>query len=691
MPAALSSSFSGRTASLERRRALSAGKSALPAATERVRNGQRSAAVPITAGLSAPASPPLAISTSASAASSPTSYVTSAPTPSLGNASQAGRMLSMLRRQQMAGGKKTLQAASRPLASSSAAESAASSASAAVPSASVSPKAVDPSCVGSSCREQARARRAMLSQRGRGTEPAALPSRPPRQGTLQYAPKVTESTTHGGQTVTGSRIGRGTQVTGQEPGALLPVSGTQYIGASDGPAARSAGPKVGLSRTVGGGVVSGTLIRSKVRVTGDEPGATIKITGEAEQSADDDLTPRSADSASVSSQFNRQVDPHGQSVFGTNLGRSARSLGSRDRNRAAPIESTENGLSITGSAVGRGGRVTGDEDGACRQVTGNQYLSPARAQAECGGVGGATMPAAMPTARSGAPRRDPVTGAKVSVAQTWGGQRLTGTNVEHDPRVTGEAAGSCSLVTGTSYQGANTVHGWCDPSAAATAEDRLTRRPALSSITGDVPQHSDSVTGTGRGAARDVTGSQYYSASPQALTDSPDALAGLDGRFSVSSPQRSAHLRARDRQTQLAKEAAEAGGVSGVSAAPPITGSFAIGRDRVTGNAEFLFKSRSSSDPKAVAARSRITGEGRAEGTHVSGWSWTDQSNVTGTEGSTTERNPSERAGKPQAFSGARRFKTLAKHEETKQLVTGLLGWSGKTAAKVTLSGGAQA
>jgi hypothetical protein len=438
---------------------------------------------------------------------------------------------------------------------------------------------------------------------------------------------------------------------------------------------------------VGGGVVSGTLIRSKVRVTGDEPGATIKITGEAEQSADDDMTPRSADSASVSSQFNRQVDPHGQSVFGTNLGRSARSLGSRDRNRAAPIESTENGLSITGSAVGRGGRVTGDEDGACRQITGNQYLSPARAQAECGGSGGATMP----TARSGAARRDPVTGAKVSIAQTWGGQRLTGTNVEHDPRVTGEAAGSCSLITGTPYQGANTVHGWCDPSAAATAEDRLPRRPALSSITGDVPQHSDSVTGTGRGAARDVTGSQYYSASPQALTDSPDALAGLDGRFSVSSPQRSAHLRARERQTQLAKEAGEAGGVSGVSPAPAITGSFAIGRDRVTGNAEFLFKSRSSSDPKAVAARSRITGEGRAEGTRVSGWSWTDQSNVTGTEGSTTERNPSERAGKPQAFSGARRFKTLAKHEETKQLVTGLLGWSGKTAAKVTLSGGAQA
>jgi hypothetical protein len=76
----------------------------------------------------------------------------------------------------------------------------------------------------------------------------------------------------------------------------------------------------------------------------------------------------------------------------------------------------------------------------------------------------------------------------------------------------------------------------------------------------------------------------------------------------------------------------------------------------------------------------------------VTGWSWSEQPNVTGTEGAiAAERNPSERAGKAQAFSGARRFKTLARHGEARQLVTGLLGWSGKTAAKVTLSGGAQA
>jgi hypothetical protein len=424
-------------------------------------------------------------------------------------------------------------------------------------------------------------------------------------------------------------------------------------------------------------VVSGTLIRSKVPVTGDEPTGII-ITGEAEQSAADDLTPRAAESASVAAQFNRQANPHGHSVFGTNLGKSATSFGSRERSRETSIESTENGAAITGSAVGRGGRVTGNEAGVCRQVTGNQYLTPGRA--ECGGARGVATPGAtMPGARGGAIRRDPVTGAKVSVAQTWGQQRLTGSNVEHDPRVTGEAAGSCALITGTSYQGATTVHGWCDPGAAATAEERLTRRPSLASVTGDVPGHHDVVTGTGRGAARDVTGSAYYGSQAPAPA-AGDAISKLDERFSVSSPQRSAQLRAR-------ADAANAG----ASSSPPITGSFAIGRDRVTGNAEFLFKSRSASDPNAAAARLRLTGEGRAQGTPVTGGAWSEQSNVTGTEGSTAERNPSERSGKPQAFSGARRFKALAKPEDNKQLVTGLLGWSGKTAARVTLSGGAQA
>ena len=668
MSAAPSLSSNGRDAALARRHALSQGKSALPAATERVRTGDRSAAVPTVASGQAPSAPPT------TAASSPALGANASPAVAFANESQSGRSLAMMRRRQLAGGKRTLQAAtSAPLGA---------------PAASSSTEGSGANASGSG-REHARMRRALLSQRGRADEVAALPTRPPRQGALQYPPEVPESKTLRGQRVTGSRIGRGTQVTGDDSGGTLSVSGTQYIGASNGPPVRFAGPKVGLARTAGGGIVSGTLVRSSVRVTGDERGGTVTITGEAEQNAQDDITPRERVSVPVTSQFGRQTNPHGHRLMSANVGRFATSFGSRDRAREASIESTENGLAITGSAVGRSGRVTGDEEGACRQVTGSQYLTPARAQAECGGSGGATRP----STRGGAPRRDPVTGAKVSIAQTWGQQRLTGTNVEHDPRVTGEATGFCAIITGSPYQGSTIVRGLCHPSTAATAEDRLARRPSLSSITGDVPRHTDTVTGTGRGAAREVTGSAYYGGSPQAPADTPDAIAGLNARFSVSSPQRSAHLRARAAEvTPSAQGGGQAGAISDLPSSPPITGSFAIGRDRVTGNAEFHFKSRSATDPTAAAARLQLTGEGRAEGTRVTGWSWSEQSNVTGTDGSTAaERNPSERSGKPQAFSGAQRFKMLAKHEDTKQLVTGLLGWSGKTAARVTLSGGAQA
>jgi hypothetical protein len=192
----------------------------------------------------------------------------------------------------------------------------------------------------------------------------------------------------------------------------------------------------------------------------------------------------------------------------------------------------------------------------------------------------------------------------------------------------------------------------------------------------------------GRGATREITGSAYFRASPdEVATGSGDAVAALDARFSISSPQRKAQLRAR-----AAQKSPAGGGPEGASGLPPITGSFAIASDRVTGNAEFLFRSRGSTDPNAAAAHDRLTGEGRAEGVRVTGAAWTEQSNVTGTDGSeAVERNPTERAGKPQAFSGAQQFKKLAKHEENKQRVTGLLGWSGKTAARVTLSGGAQA
>jgi hypothetical protein len=508
-----------------------------------------------------------------------------------------------------------------------------------------------------SCRDQARARRAQLSKRGRGDEPPAPPSRPSRKGSLEYAPKVAVSETQRGQRVTGADTHRGAAVTGQERGAAMPISGTQYNGANGW---RAGGSKVGHARTPGGLIVSGTLVRSKVGITGDEFGEAITITGEADQRVEDDLTSRPAGFAAA--RIPRNCSPQGHVMFGPHMGLSRWWI----RERRPALESTETGLPVTGSAVGRSGRVTGDEDGACRAVTGDQYFTPARLQ-ECGG----------PAARMNA-RLDPVTGAKVSIAQSWGRQKITGVDVEHNQLVTGDAPGSCSLITGSQYQGPETMEGWCDDAASSAASNSLGRRLAATPVTGDTPVHDKSVTGTARGATRDITGTPYYRDEPEGEIVPEDPVAAIDGRFSVVSPQRRA-------QIKRGAIGANADGTIG-----RVTGSFAVGQDKITGNTEFLFRPRGIRNGDGRSGHALLTGEGRAEGRQITGDAWSEHSRVTGTEGATAAgRNPSERAGEPRSFAGAGKFRALAKREDPKQLVTGMFYFS-KTGAKVTLSGGAQ-
>lgn len=676
---AFSSAQSGRAAAIARRHALSAGKAALPQAADRMRSGLRSAAVP-----QAPAASDTALPKPAPAAPAPVAASTAAAVNSVG--SLGGRLLSMLRRRQMSAGKQSLPVAAA-VSSSAAATLPATTPSNPAPSYAFA--APDMGNSASSGREQARARRAELSRNGRGNAAPAQPSRPVRQDPPASLIKVNESPVSGGGQVTGSRIGRGRQVTGHEPGATLPISGTQYIVANGDAAVCAGGPKVGLARTAGGLLVSGTLVRSKVQVTGDEAGASVTITGEADQRPGDDLTPRSDGGVYGAGQFQRQTNPHGHTAFGNNLARSAQTVGSRERMLQPALEATDGGMSITGSALGLGRtlRVTGDEDGACRHVTGDQYLTQARRQAERSRSGGGSAPRQQMCAA----RRDLASGAQVGVAQTPSGQHVSGGYVEPNPRVTGDESGSCLLIiTGTPYHGAGMVHALSDPAQRQPAGQRPRAGRSSVAVSGDTPlhdSHDSHVTGTARGAARAISGTPYCpdvserSAQSTQMPAPVDPVALVDSRFSVASPQRSAHLRA------------DPSAVQAPSAAGRITGSFAVGQDKITGNIEFLFKPRQAADAGAGTKRACISGEGRTEGRTITGAAWSEQSNVTGTEGYiATERNPSQRAGKPHAFAGAGRFKALAKHEEPKQLVSGMVGGGmSQSAARVTLSGGAQA
>jgi hypothetical protein len=197
-------------------------------------------------------------------------------------------------------------------------------------------------------------------------------------------------------------------------------------------------------------------------------------------------------------------------------------------------------------------------------------------------------------------------------------------------------------------------------------------------VTGNTTRHDEAVTGTARGAGRDITGTPYYRADAAAPAPLADPVQVQADRFSVHSPQRVAHLSAA--QSALVETAAN----------DKITGSFAVGTGKVTGNFEFVAKPRGTGSKDRKPAHARISGEGRVTGAAVTGQAWTEQQNVTGTEGSfATERNPSERAGERQNFAGAGAFKRDIKPEEPKQLVTGMFGYFSKSGARVTLSGGA--
>jgi len=670
----------GRAAAMLRRRQLSQGKSAMPPPRERPAAGFRLALrglyTPPPLPAVAPPPPQLAAADTVAAATPAKAQATSGHSAvSSLSPNLVGRDLAVARRRLLSQGKAALQAATMPQVQ--VATDPAGSPPTPVAALPVAGPPLDaapsPALTG---RELAIARRAALSRHGRAALGVTTVERPKRQGSIPFPPKVVASRTGAGVTVTGYSEGVGRQVTGTEAGRDKPVSGTPFIGQGEG-AFVTAAPKVGHARTPGGLIVSGTMVRSKVRITGDEASANRRITGEADQVLEDDVSPRSERFVPVAAQFQRQADPHGASVFGTNLGRSIRHVGSRERARERAIEVTEGGIPITGSAVGRSVNVTGDEPGACRSLTGTQYLTPARRQEACSGPPRGTHP----MAGGAAARRDPVTGRKVHEIATWGGQRVTGTDiVEHMDHVTGDEPGECRVVTGTPYLGPNTTYGYCDPEVSAAQEARLPG-PARAKVTGDVPMHDvERVSGTERGAQHAITGTPYWRHETSASTElgEADPVARAAAGFSIRTPARDAHL---------ARRKAEKDG-------PRVTGSFAVGEGKLTGNVEFGFVdrwSRKEAGTKDKVGHQKLTGHGSVSGPAITGSAWTEHERVTGTEGFfATVRNPTVAEGKPHGFAGARTFRRESPHKEPRRLVTGVIGWTPKSAAIVTLSGGAQ-
>jgi hypothetical protein len=251
--------------------------------------------------------------------------------------------------------------------------------------------------------------------------------------------------------------------------------------------------------------VTGTSVNRSGKVTGNEPGSKRAITGTDYVSPSNGTTaPDKVDLSHTS---------HGKTVTGTAVGHTSKITGDergscRDVtgteylateqfqvcNTSAPetprkvsVMSSRDEQPVSGTAVGRSGNVTGNEPGSCRAITGSQYFNT---DSELCAVSGPN---------------------KVANMQTQSGGTVTGSEVGRSPKTTGDEAGGCKPVTGTDYIGADQQAAVCDASTpvapvAKVAVDTTWRGQP---VTGSYVGRSTRVTGDEHGGCSPISGTPY--------------------------------------------------------------------------------------------------------------------------------------------------------------------------------------
>ena len=541
------------------------------------------------------------------------------------------------------------------------------------------------------------------------------PSGPNRHGSKQAAAadahwKVGVSETTSGQVVTGTQANRSTKTTGNEASTCRSITGTEYMGAdifrtfcqSDPVASQPA--KVRVTATSHGNQVTGNEVGRSEKVTGDEPGTCKNVTGTEYVSAN-----QSAAYCGTSSPSPRKVGRSqtlaGQPVSGVMVGRSEKVTGDEPGSgkqltgtqyvgdqsqlvgRAPTKVSTLNtlrGTGITGTHVGRSEHVTGDEPGSCRLVTGDEYIGSQQFDRFCG--------------KKPAPEA-----AKVGFSVTNRAIVVSGTHTGRSSNVTGDEPGTCKVVTGTPYSGLEQAGEYCSNNQVAAIRQRTPVRGA-NRMSGIQPGIGGSLTGAERGACEPVTGTPYVGADQQAQAcgaasasdaDFPNSLAGTQPwqQFSIQSPARAAHT-ARDRGGSVTGTSYEQGN--------RVTGPFDMAGDKVTGTEQFRFDRRGAqlsrgpitsvaapaSVDEDVRPTSRVTGEGISAGLKITGDDWDRGDRVTGTEGVSARRRNPTRTGPMSAMVPQQ----PKRNDEVPEPVSRVTGSSGNTSAGslITVSGGAR-
>jgi len=570
--------------------------------------------------------------------------------------------------------------------------------------------------MGMNGRDAARARRAALSSEGRGQSQASRPTgriRPPAPG------KVEVGTTLTGASVTGTQVERTGKVTGNEPGSCRVITGTEYIGAEQYEALCPVMPaptpaKVSISNTGRGQRVSGASVDRSEQMTGGEAGTCKAVTGTEYLSADKFESFCGAKPLVAPTKVNLASTQAGLPVSGTLVGRNPKVTGDEPgscsnkltgsqyvQDQSASICRNGNNMphkvsvmntvkqqAVTGTAIASSELITGAERGACAAVTGTESNDLSQYQA-CN-----REPQALPE--------------KVGLMRTRHNQQVSGTMVEQSGKVTGGEQGGTQMISGTEYINTDPRAGLNDPEhqqasralmASRTAQAGLALRAARS-------ESNSKVTGAERGESQVLSGTPYATTyqrvSQRGVNSNPHPLsrAAMDapriaaaepepapvrGEFSITTPSRTAQESSLSRITGTA-----------YGAAGRITGPVNLAAGLVSGTPEFRHQEGVSvlmaervSVPVADDMRSRLTGDGREGGFAITGAAWRRNESVTGTEGDATRRNPTLRGEQRSSMVGAAQLKDREKPALPISRITGSSGNDAKGSA-ITYSGGAR-
>jgi hypothetical protein len=452
--------------------------------------------------------------------------------------------------------------------------------------------------------------------------------------------------------VTGTAVGHTAKITGDESGSCHSnITGTEYLSAEHfKDICRTEQPvtprKVTIMSSQDNQPISGTGVGRSSMVTGNEPGSCRSITGSQYFTASD---------------------------FGD--------LCNRNGPRKVNSMQTLANETVTGTELSHSPKLTGDDKGVCKPVTGIDYVG------------------ASP---EGCPVSTPVSPiAKVLEDQTWRGQPITGSYVGRSQKVTGAEYGECSPISGTPYIGRNQYSNFCESTDLLAQKATLPASTSISAIavTGDRPgANGTAMTGDERGICEPVTGTPYIGAdniagkcatserfASRRNTFKEPVLPPPPSDFSIKTPAR----QAQDRR--VANE-----GITGyVFSDERITGPVNKAVGLITGTPEFRHRDnmnlQSEQKETIVAAHERLTGEGKQLGTSVTGDAWHHQKRVTGTENASSQtRNLSIRGETRGVGINAQHFREKERPSVPESRITGSAG-STSNGAVVTVSGGARA